>query len=46
MMPIGSLVGGWIATFDLRAPFWVLGGFGVVFAIFSMRFLSRLDDAR
>lgn len=45
MMPIGSLVGGWIATFDLRAPFWVLGGFGVVFAVFSMRFLSRLDSA-
>jgi hypothetical protein len=42
MMPIGSLVGGWIATFDLRAPFWIMGGFGVVVAVLSLRFLRRL----
>jgi hypothetical protein len=42
MMPIGSLVGGWIATFDLRAPFWIMGGFGVVVALLSLRFLRRL----
>ncbi len=44
MMPIGSLVGGWIATFDLRAPFWIMGGFGVVVALLSLRFLRRLGS--
>lgn len=42
MMPIGSLVGGWLATFDLRMPFWVAGGFGVLVAVASIRFLSRI----
>jgi hypothetical protein len=42
MMPIGSLVGGWLATFDLRTPFWVAGGFGVLIALGSLRFLARL----
>lgn len=42
MMPIGSLVGGWLATFDLRMPFWVAGGFGVLVAVASVRFLARI----
>ena len=41
-MPIGSLVGGWLATFDLRMPFWVAGGFGVLVAVASVRFLARI----
>lgn len=44
MMPIGSLVGGWIATYDLRAPFWVMGGLGVLFTLTSMRFLRRIGN--
>ena len=44
MMPIGSLVGGWIATFDLRAPFWIMGGLGVLFTLTSMRFLRRIGN--
>lgn len=45
MMPLGSLLGGWIATFDLRAPFWVMGGAGLLVALFSLPFLRRLDTS-
>ena len=45
MMPIGSLIGGWIATFDLRAPFWIMGGIGVIVGLLSLPFLSSLDRA-
>jgi MFS family permease len=46
MMPIGSLLGGWIATFDLRAPYWTMGGIGMLIAAFSLRFLSSIEAGR
>lgn len=45
LMPIGSLVGGWIATMDLRLPF-IVGGLGAtLICLASFRFIYSLDTA-
>ncbi len=46
LMPIGSLVGGWIATMDLRLPF-IVGGLGAtLICLASFRFIYSLDTAQ
>jgi MFS family permease len=46
LMPIGALVGGWIATIDLRLPF-VVGGLGAtLICLASFRFIYSLDTAQ
>lgn len=43
LMPIGSLVGGLIATVDLRLPFFI-GGFAcVIISLFAIGFVRRLS---
>jgi len=42
MMPIGSIVGGFIATIDLRLPFLVGGLIATILAIFYAKFLKNL----
>lgn len=44
MMPIGSLVGGLIASIDLRLPFLVGGVVATSLALFYFRFLKQLVD--
>jgi len=46
LMPIGSLVGGWIATMNLRLPF-IVGGLGAtLICLASFRFIYLLDTAQ
>ena len=42
MMPIGSLLGGFIATIDLRLPFLVGGLLATLFATIYAKFLKNL----
>lgn len=42
MMPVGSLLGGWIATYDLRAPFLLTLVIGTVVAVTAVPFLVSL----
>jgi MFS family permease len=45
LMPIGSLLGGFIAQFGLRMPYFIAGGVALVIAVLGFRFtvgLSRL----
>ncbi len=42
LMPIGSLLGGLIATIDLRMPFFVGGTFCLVLALIGFRFIVSL----
>lgn len=46
LMPIGSLVGGWIATMDLRLPFIVGGTGATLICLASFRFMYLLDTAQ
>jgi purine-cytosine permease-like protein len=43
-MPVGALLGGFIATFGLRLPFLIAGGLSFVVAIFGYRFVKRLSE--
>jgi MFS family permease len=45
LMPIGSLLGGFIAQYGLRMPYFIAGGVALVIAVFGFRFtvgLTRL----
>jgi MFS family permease len=42
MMPIGAMVGGLIAKFDLRAPMIIGGGIAAVIALIGLPFVRRL----
>ena len=42
-MPIGSLLGGVLASFNLRLPMYVGGVIATVIAILSMSFLINLE---
>lgn len=44
LMPIGSLLGGLIATIDLRMPFFVGGTFCLVLALIGFRFIVSLKS--
>lgn len=44
LMPIGSLLGGFIATFGLRLPFLIAGGLSFIVALFGYRFVKRLSE--
>jgi hypothetical protein len=45
LMPIGSLVGGLIATVDLRLPFFIAGGLSFLVALFGYKFVRGLSKA-
>lgn len=45
LMPIGSLVGGLIATVDLRLPFFIAGGLSFLVALIGFRFVRGLSRA-
>ena len=42
-MPIGSLLGGVLATFSLRLPMYVGGVIATLIAIFSISFLINIE---
>jgi len=44
LMPIGAIVGGFIATIDLRLPFFVGGTICLVISIFAVGFVRRLRE--
>ncbi len=44
LMPVGSLLGGLIATIDLRMPFFVGGTFCLVLALIGFRFIVSLKS--
>ena len=44
LMPIGAIVGGFIATIDLRLPFFVGGAICLVISIFAIGFVRRLRE--
>lgn len=44
LVPAATLLGGWIATFSLMAPFVVGGGLTVVIALASVRLILRADE--
>jgi hypothetical protein len=43
-MPIGSLLGGFIASFGLRMPYFIAGGVALLIAVLSVRFVIKLDS--
>ena len=44
LMPIGALIGGLIASVDLRLPFLLAGGISFIVASLGYRFVKRLSD--
>jgi hypothetical protein len=42
-MPIGSLLGGFIAQFGLRMPYFIAGGIALLIAVVSFKFIIRLS---
>jgi multisubunit Na+/H+ antiporter MnhF subunit len=47
-MPIGSLLGGFIAQYGLRMPYFIAGGVALIIAVLGFRFtvgLSRLLES-
>ena len=46
LMPVGSLVGGWISTINLRLPFIVGGVAASIICIASFSFIYSLDTAQ
>jgi len=45
IMPIGALIGGFVAKIDLRAPYIVGGTFAILVAIVSFRFIRQLGNS-
>jgi Na+/melibiose symporter-like transporter len=43
LMPIGSLLGGFIAQYGLRMPYFIAGGAALVLAFFGFRFTTGLS---
>jgi MFS family permease len=43
LMPIGSLLGGFIAQFGLRMPYFIAGGIALLIAVASVRFVISLN---
>jgi MFS family permease len=43
LMPIGSLLGGFIAQYGLRMPYFIAGGAALVIAFFGFRFTAGLS---
>jgi hypothetical protein len=41
-MPIGSLLGGLIAQYGLRMPYFIAGGVALIIAVLGFRFTTRL----
>jgi hypothetical protein len=41
-MPIGSLLGGFIAQFGLRMPYFIAGGAATIIAFVGFRFITGL----
>lgn len=44
LMPIGAVVGGYIAKLDLRLPYLLAGVVAIAIALFSFGFIRRLGD--
>jgi MFS family permease len=44
LMPIGSLLGGFIASFGLRMPYFIAGGAALLVAVISFKFIVRLNS--
>lgn len=44
LMPIGSLLGGFIAQFGLRAPYFIAGGVALLIALLGFGFTTRLKS--
>lgn len=42
-MPIGSLIGGFLASFSLRLPMYVGGAIATILALFSVNFLLNIE---
>jgi MFS family permease len=42
LMPIGSLLGGFIAQYGLRMPYFIAGGVALIIAVLGFRFTTRL----
>jgi MFS family permease len=45
IMPIGALIGGFVAKIDLRAPYIVGGTFAILVAIVSFSFIRQLGNS-
>jgi hypothetical protein len=43
-MPIGSLLGGFIASFGLRMPYFIAGGAALAVAMVGFRFVVGLKE--
>jgi MFS family permease len=43
LMPIGSLLGGFIAQYGLRMPYFIAGGAALIIAVFGFRFTTGLQ---
>jgi MFS family permease len=44
LMPIGAMIGGFLAKIDLRMPYFVGGTIATLIALFSFRFIRALGD--
>jgi hypothetical protein len=44
LMPIGSLLGGFIASFGLRMPYFIAGGVALVIALLGFSFTTKLKS--
>ena len=45
IMPIGALIGGFVAKIDLRAPYLVGGTFAILVAMYFFRFIRQLGNS-
>ena len=45
IMPIGALIGGFVAKIDLRAPYIVGGTFAILVAMYFFRFIRQLGNS-
>ena len=43
MMPVGALLGGFIATFGLRLPYFIAGGMGLLITVLGIPFILSLS---
>jgi MFS family permease len=43
LMPVGSLLGGFIAQYGLRMPYFIAGGVALIIAVFGFRFTTGLS---
>jgi hypothetical protein len=44
MMPLGSMLGGWLATFGLSVPLILGGGAATLVSLTGIRFITKLGN--